>query len=94
MVWHGQLTCKQAVFILIHVLFQDHINGFVVIETVTQASSASQDQAFIAHPLGKAQDTQAGFLSLLGVAFAVKDVMDIEPYILMYRSGPAQELLL
>ena len=84
MVWHGQLTRKQAVFILIHVLLQDHINGIVVIDTIDQATPAGQDQALIANFSGKAHDTQADFISLLSVAFAVQDIMYIKLYILVY----------
>jgi hypothetical protein len=71
MVWHRQLISKHAFFILIHLLFQYHMNGLIVIDAIVQAPSASQNEAFIAYFAGEPKDAQTGLISLLGVLFAV-----------------------
>jgi hypothetical protein len=84
MAGHRQFICEQAFFVLIHLLFQDHMNGLVVINAIVKPSSAGHDQAFITYLTGEAKNTQAGLISLLGVLFTVEYIMDIKPDILVY----------
>ena len=64
MAGHRQLVCEHAFLVLIHLLFQDHMNGLVVINAIVKPSSASHDQAFITYFAGEAKDTQAGLIRM------------------------------
>ena len=93
MLGHGSFIGKQAFFILVHLIFQDELDGLIIIDAITQCPAAGTGQPLRTGFLGKTQNPDAGAISLLGMLPAVQNLEDIQPDIFMNRSGPLQELV-
>jgi|GEM_PF-6326675 len=81
MMGHGQFVCKQAVFILVHILFQYCLDRFVVVDTMAKCPLAHTDQPLFTSLFGEGQDAHARPVSLFGMLFAVQDFMYIKTYV-------------
>ena len=79
MLGHRQLIGKKAFFILVHLVFQDELDGLIIIAAITQRSSAGAGQTLMTRLFSKAQDTDAGAVGLFGMLLAVKYFQNVEP---------------
>jgi len=88
-----QFLDKEAVFIIIHLIFKDGLYGFVVIYSIVKCPAVSSNEAFITSFTGKAKYAHSGFISLLGMLLSLKYIKNIQPDIFVDRGGPSQKFI-